>query len=56
MGKREDFVDHGLHPDFHGLYIIFFEQGENFFIQGIGSCGNANGMDQTRSEERLDFF
>jgi len=36
MGKREDFVDHGLHPDFHGLYIIFFEQGENFFIQGIG--------------------
>jgi hypothetical protein len=56
MGKEEDFINHGLHSDFYGLHPIFFEQGESLSIQGVGSCGDANGMDQTRSEEGLDFF
>jgi hypothetical protein len=56
VGRREDFVDHGLYPDFHGLYIIFFKQGENLFIQSIGSSGDANGIDEARSEEGLDLF
>jgi hypothetical protein len=56
MGEGENLIDHGLHSDFYGLHPIFLEQGESLFIQGVGPCGDANGIDQTGSEERLDFF
>jgi hypothetical protein len=35
---------------------MFFEQGERFFIQGIRSGGDANGIDQTRIEKGLNFL
>jgi hypothetical protein len=54
-GKGEDFVDHGLNPDFNRPYSIFLEQGESLFIQGIGSGGDANGINLTGSDERLNF-
>jgi hypothetical protein len=56
MGEREDFIVHGLDPDFHGLHPIFLEQGESLFIQGIGSGGDTNGIDQARGEAGLSFF
>jgi hypothetical protein len=56
MGEKKDFIDHGLDSDFYGLYPIFLEQGESLFIQGIGPGGDANGIDQTGSEEGPDFF
>jgi hypothetical protein len=56
IGKGEDFVDHRLDSNFNGFYAIFFEQGESFFIQGIGSGGDTDGIDQTRCEKGLNFF
>src|SRR5512136_340917 len=56
IGKSEDFIDHRLHPDFYGLHPIFFEQRERLLIQGIRPGGDANGIDQTRTDERLNFF
>jgi hypothetical protein len=54
--KEEDFIDHRLHSDFNRSYSVFLEQGESLFIQGIGSRGDSNGIDQTRSDERLNLF
>jgi hypothetical protein len=54
--KEQDFIDHGLDPDFNRSYSIFLEQGEGLFIQGIGSGGDPNGIDQTRSDEGLSLF
>jgi hypothetical protein len=56
MGKEEDFINHRLHSDFYGLHTVFFEQEESPFIQGVGSCGDADRIDQPRSEERLNFL
>ena len=56
IGKGKDFIDHGLDSDFNRPYAIFFEQGESLFIQGIGPGGDTNGIDQTGSEEGLNFF
>src|SRR4030043_1884677 len=56
VGNGEDFVDHRLPSDFNRPFSIFLEQGESLFIQGIRSRGDTDGIDQTGSEERLDFF
>jgi hypothetical protein len=56
VGKGKDLINHGLHPDFNRPYSIFFEQGESLFIQSIRSSGDADGIDQTGSDERLNFF
>jgi hypothetical protein len=55
-GEGENLIDHGLHSDFNGFHPIFLEQGKSLFIQGIGSGGDPDGIDQTGSDERLNFF
>jgi hypothetical protein len=40
----------------YGLYPILLEQVKNLFIKGIGSGGDANGIDQAGSEEGLNLF
>ena len=54
MGEIEDFIDHGLGPNLHGLYSIGFEQGENLLIQGIRSCRNTDRIDPAGREKGLN--
>jgi hypothetical protein len=54
-GEEEDFIDHGLHSDFNRPHSIFLEQRKSLFIQGIGSRGDTNGINLTRSEEGMDL-
>jgi hypothetical protein len=56
LGKEENLIDHRLCSKLYGLYTVLLKQGENLFIQGIGSGGDTDGIDQTRSEKGLNLF
>jgi hypothetical protein len=44
-GEKENFVDHGLGSQLHGLDPIVLEQEENLLIQSIGPRRHANRID-----------
>jgi hypothetical protein len=56
LRKEEDFIDHGLRSNLYSLHPIFFKQRESIFIQGIGTGGDAEGIDHSRKEERPNLF
>jgi len=56
LGKREDLINHRLCSDLDGLHPIFFQHTEGPFIQGIGTGGDADGIDQARREKGLNLF
>jgi hypothetical protein len=54
--KGENFVDHGLHSDFNRPDSVFCEQRKSLFVQGIGPGGDANGINLTGGDERMNLF
>jgi hypothetical protein len=45
-----------LNSDLHRLNPIFFQHAESLSIQGIGTGGDADGIDQARGEKGLNLF